>query len=202
MRYLDGGYYVPLFNSGTHGDYGFIGYRLEFPIPARRIIGHQDTYTYGKRSHIHYPSALKWAHIETHDVLMIAARIKDALELRPVGDETCRELGWDTWLPLMEKWVVQQHLSPEFEDRLYRSTLESVVRVSDRVDHIFAYFIRLLRTSDNLETQRFAAEWLERLNSTKSPLKTIEELQDKISNRETRRRMEELIKATTRRLRS
>ncbi|MGH7170614.1 MAG: HEAT repeat domain-containing protein, partial [Gemmataceae bacterium] len=46
-----------------------------------------------------------------HDVMMIALRFKGALQR---GD-----LDWNLWLPLMQKWAVQQYLDDVLEYQLY-----------------------------------------------------------------------------------
>jgi hypothetical protein len=133
--------------------------------------------------------------IETHDVLMIAARIKDALEIRGNDEGTFyRQLDWDVWLPLMEKWVVEQHLAPAFEGRLYDLYRSVDHRLHPAGESIFSYSINLLKTSKDVETQRFAAQWFVHLKLTDKQVSIIKELKDKSTNRQIRALLKESIK--------
>ncbi len=139
--------------------------------------------------------------IETLDVLIIAVHIKDSLEMRggPEDDVLFQRIDWETWLPLMEKWVVQQHLSPALEWRLYY-----IFDNRDKVQtgwprkHIAPHAFRLLKTAKDQETQAYAAKWLCRINDlTAEELAIVKDLKDKSTNDRIRRLLESAIAHST-----
>lgn len=119
-----------------------------------------------------------WIGCETskpHDVMMIALRFKDALEY---GD-----LDWDLWLPLMQKWVVQHYLDDVLEYQLYSTYRSNGPRTVPARDLIIRHAFHLLKTSDDENTQAYAAKWLDQIDDLNDDEKrTIKDLRKNTKN--------------------
>lgn len=130
--------------------------------------------------------------IETLDALMIAVRIEGAFHLA-AGDGTATlQLDWKTWLPLMEKWVTENHLTPSLENRLYY--IYQRVRREPATDLIYSYASAILRTSKDVNRQRFAAKWLGYIPLTGKQKVIVKDFMIKTKNREILELLEEAIR--------
>ncbi len=110
--------------------------------------------------------------IRTHDLQMIIARFHYALE----NDQ----LDLDTWLPLIEKWVVRQHFSEGLLYKLYSAYPATDKRHIRERQRIITYALRLLEKSVDEETRAYAAHWLEHLGKVSAEeVKIVKAARDK-----------------------
>lgn len=136
---------------------------------------------------------------ETQDALIIAARIRMALYYRiDEEDKVYQELDWKTWLPLMEKWMVEQYLTSELEGRLYRIYHRNVPEDYPVDVIIFSYSLNLLKTTKDPERQRFAAQWICELNLSDDQLSIVKDLIKKSTHARTRSLLESAVKEAER----
>ena len=118
--------------------------------------------------------------IETLDVCMIVARIESALKFDA--------LDWETWLPLMEKWILEQHLSEELVSDLYELYHETTSGDKTPKSHARRQLILnrafdLLKSSKDQNTQFYAAEWLDHIGRlSNNELLVVKDLMGKSKN--------------------
>jgi uncharacterized protein (UPF0147 family) len=133
---------------------------------------------------------------EPRQVRMIVVHIQQALK--------DSNLDWVTWLPLMEKWVIQQRLTWHVEWALYefyhttRSHGNPTPKFIARRNLIVRRAFDLLKSSKDQNTQIYAANWLYHINDlTDKELAIVKDLKEKTKDEHVRALLAAAIRDST-----